>query len=159
MAASTPPSTRKQRVEPRLPLRLVDDFEADHPVAHGGDELRPVGLARVLRAEVEDRALVLGVLGAPEVHALRLDDEDAVVLVADARLVRPERQDEVGVDAAGLPALHVVVAARAVPVPEEQAGLSVEIGGDLVLQASAPPRPADAASCTDDRTVVRQFSG
>ena len=51
MTASTPPSTREQGVEAQLPLRLVDDLEADHPVAHGGDELGPVGLAQLFEHE------------------------------------------------------------------------------------------------------------
>ena len=125
---TVPTSTSKQLGEASLPLGLVDDLEAHGLAAHCRDELGPVALCRVRGADVEHRALVLGVSGLFKVEALGLDHEHLMERVVSARIVRFQREDEVGVDPASLPALDVVVLARTVAVPKEQGeGLKLTI--------------------------------
>ena len=124
----------KQLGEAALPLGFVDHFEAHRAAAHGRDEVGPVAAGRMLGADVEYRALVVGVGGLLEVEALGLYHEHLLERVGGVGVVGLQGEDEVGVDLAPLPALHVVVLPGAVAVPEEQALLLIEEGRDAVLQ-------------------------
>ena len=72
---------------------------------------------------------------------LVLDHEYLVEVVVRFGLVALQCDDEVGVDPARLPPLHVVVLAGSVAVPEEQPRLLVEVGRDPVLElvSGRPP--------------------
>ena len=88
----------------------------------------------MVAADVEDGTLVLGVIRRLQVDTLGLDHEDLVEVVVGSWLVASQGHDEVGVDSARLPTLHIVVLPGAVAVPEEEPSLLVQVGRDLVLE-------------------------
>ena len=126
---------REHGVQAPLPLVLVHDFEGYDLIAHGRDEIRPVLLGGMFRADVEYAPLVGSVRGVFQVKALGFDDEDLMKLVIGLRFVRLQGEDEVRIDLAAPPSLYVVVLPRPVSVPEKQAFLLIQIRRDLVFQS------------------------
>ena len=55
----------EDRIQSLLPLLLIDDLKTRYVVTHCRHELRPVRSSRMLRADVEDRTLLLCALGLP----------------------------------------------------------------------------------------------